>query len=192
MISDRAISSRRHSPPETRLALVLRILVRPNWSSSSFWRSFRCLRDHVRARFEDRHQVVFDRQLPEDARILREIAHAGPGTKVHRQARDVATVEQDRAAIGVDQADRHPEAGCLAGAVGPEQPHDLAVLDLVVDAVDDLAAAVPLLQSADLQQGHRSILLDRVARRKAHTAGETPPASVIRRSHQRIHFIRSK
>ena len=35
--------SRRRSPPETRLALVLRILVRPNWSSSSFWRSLSLL-----------------------------------------------------------------------------------------------------------------------------------------------------
>ena len=44
VISDRAISSRRRSPPETRLALVLRIVVRPNWSSKSFCRSFLCLR----------------------------------------------------------------------------------------------------------------------------------------------------
>ena len=67
--------------------------------------------------------------------------------------RDVAAVEHDRAAVGVDQADRHAEARRLAGTVGPEQPDDLAPLDLVIDAVDHLAAAVPLLQAADLQAG---------------------------------------
>ena len=55
----------------------------------------------------------------------------------------------------------------LPAPLGPSRPDDLAPLDLVVDAVDDLAAAVPLFQSADLQEGHRSILLDRVAS-KAH------------------------
>ena len=107
----------------------------------------------MRAGLEDRHQIVFDGQLPEDARILREVAHAGTGAEVHRQPRDVVAVEHDVAAVGVDQADRHPEARRLAGAVGPEQADDLAPLDLVVDAVDDLAAAVPLFQPADLQAG---------------------------------------
>ena len=86
VISDRAISSRRRSPPETRLALVLRMWVRPNWSSSSSWRSLRWLAVHARAGLEDRHQVVFDGELLEDARILREVAHARPGALVHRQA----------------------------------------------------------------------------------------------------------
>jgi hypothetical protein len=64
-------------------------------------------------------------------------------------------------AVGVDQADRHPEAGRLAGAVGPEQADDLPPVDLELDPVDDLAAAVPFLQAADFQQGHGSLLLDR-------------------------------
>ena len=76
---------------------------------------------------------------------------------------DVAAVEEDLAAVGVDQADGHPEARGLARPVGAEQADDLALVDVEVDAVDDLAASVPLLQAADFQQGHGSILLDRVA-----------------------------
>ena len=82
-----------------------------------------------------------------------QVAHAGTRAQVHRQLRDVAAVEDDRAAVGVDQADRHPEAGRLAGPVGPEQADDLAPVDVEVDAVDDLAAAVPLLQPADFAAG---------------------------------------
>ena len=63
----------------------------------------------------------------------------------------------------VDQADRHAEAGGLAGTVGAEQADDLAALDVVINAADDLAAAVPFPEAANLQQGHCSILLDRVA-----------------------------
>jgi hypothetical protein len=48
VMSERAISRRRRSPPETRLAFVFRILARPNWSSSSSWRSRRCFRESGR------------------------------------------------------------------------------------------------------------------------------------------------
>src|ERR1700677_3296712 len=112
---------------------------------------------------EDRHQIVFNGSLPENALVLGQIAHARASTEIHRQACDIATIERDRSALRVNQADRHAKTGCLAGAVGPEESHDLALVDLVVDAVDDLAAAVPFLQPTDFQQGHRSILLDRVA-----------------------------
>ena len=72
------------------------------------------------ARLQDRHQVVFHGQLLEDAGVLCKITHAGPRMEVHRQSRDVAAVEDDLAAIGGDQANRHPEAGGLARAVGTE------------------------------------------------------------------------
>ena len=41
----------------------------------------------------------------------------------------------------------------LPAPLGPSRPDDLAALDLVVDAVDDLAAAIPFFQPADLQAG---------------------------------------
>ncbi len=40
---------------------------------------FSLLPGHLRSGFEDRHQVVFDGQLAEDARILSEVSHAGAG-----------------------------------------------------------------------------------------------------------------
>ena len=128
-----------------------------------------------RAGLEDGHQVVFDRELLEDARILREVAHARLGTLVHGQARDVPAVEDDLAAVGVDQADRHAEAGGLARPVGAEQADDLAPRDLEVDPVDDLSTPVPLLQAADFQQGHASILLE-CAESPRGAAGRSRPA----------------
>ena len=83
------------------------------------------------------------------------------GAQKHRQAGDVAAVEFDGAAIGVDQADGHPEAGGLTRTVGSEQPDDLALRDLVINAADNLPAAVPLFQASDFQERHGLILLDR-------------------------------
>ena len=37
---------------------------------------------------------------------------------------------------GPQQRRQHPQRGGLAGAVGPEEPDDLALLDVEVDAVD--------------------------------------------------------
>jgi hypothetical protein len=113
------------------------------------------LAGHVASGFEDRHQVLFDRELAEDARVLGEVAHPGAGSEVHRQPGDVAAVERDGAAVGVDEADGHAEAGGLAGSVGPEEADDLALVDVELDPVHHLATAVPLLQGADFQQGHR-------------------------------------
>ena len=126
VISERAISSRRRSPPETRLALVLRMR-RQAELVEQLVLPIPALPAAHRAGLEDGHQVVFDRELLEDARILREVAHARLGTLVHGQARDVPAVEDDLAAVGVDQADRHAEAGGLARPVGAEQADDLAL-----------------------------------------------------------------
>ena len=92
----------------------------------------------------------------------------------------------DLAAVGVDQADRHPEAGRLARPVGAEQADDLALVDLEIDPVDHLAAPIPLLQAADFEQGHgRSSL---IAPRRALLRAVSSIAS----GDQRIHFIRSR
>ena len=47
-----------------------------------------------------------------------------------------------------DQADEHPQRGGLARAVRTEQPADLALLDLEVEARDGLHAAVALREAA--------------------------------------------
>ena len=47
--------------------------------------------------------------------------------------------EHDLAGVGLDHAAGHAEAGRLAGAVGAQQPDDLALFDVEIDAVDDAA-----------------------------------------------------
>ncbi len=42
-----------------------------------------------RQRFENRHQILFHRELAEDRSFLRKIADAAAGALVHRQMRDV-------------------------------------------------------------------------------------------------------
>ena len=64
----------------------------------------------------------------------------------------------DPAGVGLDHAAGHAKAGGLAGAVGTEQPDDLAALDVEIDAVDHAAAAVDLHQSVNVQQRHPAIL----------------------------------
>ena len=75
----RAISSRRRSPPETRLALVLRIVRQAELVEQLVLPLLALAAVQVGAGLEDRHQVVFDRELLEDAGILRQVAHARPG-----------------------------------------------------------------------------------------------------------------
>ena len=83
--------------------------------------------------FEHGADVLLDGQAAEDRGFLRQIADAEPGAAVHRQIGDVLAVELDGAGVGGDQAGDDVEAGRLAGAVGPEQPHHLAALDRNAD-----------------------------------------------------------
>jgi hypothetical protein len=56
--------------------------------------------------------------------------------------RDVTAVEDDRAGARVDQPGDGLEQGRLAGAVGPEQGDDLALLDFEVDTEQHLHLVV--------------------------------------------------
>src|SRR5262249_49791913 len=85
------------------------------------------------------------------------IAHAETGAAIHRQLRNVLAGEVDLAVVGRDLSGGHAEAGRFAGAVGAEQPDDFADIDIEVDAVHDLAAAVELHQPPRLQDGHPSL-----------------------------------
>src|SRR5690606_17016124 len=108
----------------------------------------------VGARFEYRADVGGRRQVAEHRRLLRQVADAEAGALVHRQARDVAPVEQDASPVDRDQADDHVEAGGLARAVRSEQTDDLAGAHLEGDVVDDPAAAVLLAEAAGLENAH--------------------------------------
>ena len=123
--SARAISTRRRSPPESAMAGALRRWVMPNSASNSSTMASRrpCIGFD---QFRGRADVFLDRQPAEDRGFLRQIADAEARAAIHRQLRDVVTVELDRAVIGRDEAGDHVEAGGLAGAVGAQQAHHLA------------------------------------------------------------------
>ena len=74
---------------------------------------------------------------------------------MHGQMGDILAGKEDLAVVGSDLPGGHAEAGRLAGAVGAEQADDLADIDLEIDAVHNLAAAVKLHQPARFQDGHR-------------------------------------
>ena len=94
--SDRAISHRRRSPPDSAIAGDSRKWVRPNSPSNC---SSRASRDGaVRlVHLQHRQDILLDGQAAEDRGFLRQIAEAEDCAAVHRQMGDVAPVE-DRSA----------------------------------------------------------------------------------------------
>ena len=88
--------------------------------------------------------VVFDREPPEYRSLLRQIPHAFLGAFVYRFLGDLLILEEDLTLVGLDQPDDHVERRRLAGAVGAEQPDDLALVDLDRNVVDDRACLVSL------------------------------------------------
>ena len=104
------------------------------------------------AGLQDGQDVLLDGELAEDGRFLGQVTHAQAGALVHRQARDVARLEPDRALIRPDDPDDHVEGGGLAGAVRAEQADDLPGLNGDGDAVDHAALAIFLHQLVRGQQ----------------------------------------
>src|SRR5262249_27656659 len=133
---------------------------------------------HVLAGLEDGHQVVLDRQLPNHAGILGQVTHASAGAEIHGQPADVASVGAALAVVGVGEPDRPSEASRLARPLGTEQAAALSLTDVVVDPADPLPASVPLLKAADLQDWHRSILLDRARSGRTMSADPLHPPHV--------------
>ena len=79
-------------------------------------------------------EVLARRQIGVEARRLDEAGDSlqGAGAVAHR----VAAEQLDRSLAGRDQAERHAQRRRLAGAVGPEEPVDVAGVDVQVDVVD--------------------------------------------------------
>jgi hypothetical protein len=101
------------------------------------------------------HQVLLGRERREDAALLGAVAEAEAGDPVRRQADRLGALDLDRAGARADQAhDRAQRAGA-AGAVAAEQGHDLAFVDVEVDAVQHVRFAVPALHARDLEEALR-------------------------------------
>ena len=97
-------------------------------------------------------QVLAHGQRREHALAAGHLDDAAGGDLVRRGVGDVAPVEDDRAAVGLDQPGDGLEQRRLAGAVGAEQGDDLALADLEVDAEQHLHVAVGDVELADEQQ----------------------------------------
>ena len=90
-------------------------------------------------RLENGHDVLFDRELAEDGRFLREVADAERSALVHRHLADVHIREVHLAGRRALEAHDHVERRRLARTVRPEQPDDLPLLHAQGDAVHDRA-----------------------------------------------------
>ncbi len=75
---------------------------------------------------------------------------------VCREARDVSTVEADRAPRRVVQSRDHPQRRRLAGTVRAEQSDDLTLVDRDREVVQSRDSAVADLRACHLQERHQS------------------------------------
>ena len=108
----------------------------------------------VIAIFEDCENIVFNAELAENRRFLRQVTQAQPGTFVHRFGRQVPPIEQNIAAVRRDQTNDHVKGGGLAGTIGAEQADDFATFYFERQAFDDLARLVAFGNFLDAQNTH--------------------------------------
>ncbi len=104
--------------------------------------------------------------------------HVGePAVQRHHVVPRVAAEQLHAAAVGLQQAQQHPDRRGLAGAVRAEEPVHLAALDVQVQAAQRLERSVRLVQAFDADDVHTCTLpvggaleqgsgIDRGARRK--------------------------
>ncbi len=114
------------------------------------------------AQLDHSHDVLFDAHAAEDRRLLGQIADAHARALVHGLGGDVLAIQADAAIVRRDQAGDHVETGGLAGAVRPEQAHDLAAMQGEADALHHRPAAERLAdpvheQAVGGDDGFRSV-----------------------------------
>ena len=154
--SARAISTRLRSPPDSDSAGESR-----RWSTRrscsravsrlSISARVERLALFVALQLEHGAHVFLDVELAEDRRLLRQVRQAQARAAMDRHVLDRAAVDGYLAGVGAHQAHDHVEGGRLAGAVGPEQAHHLALGHVERHVLDHLAAAIGLLQVPHLQ-----------------------------------------
>ncbi len=94
-------------------------------------------------------QVLLDAQVGEDPLAAGDLGDAEAGDLVGRQVGDVAAVEDDGAAVGLDHAADGPQQRRLARPVGADQGDDLALADLDLDVGEHGDAVVADAELAD-------------------------------------------
>ena len=108
-----------------------------------------------RKRFQNRHDILFDRHFAKDRFFLRQITHAQAGPFVHRVVRHVGVAKNHPPAIWSHQANDHIKTRGLPRAIWAEQSHDLTRVDVHIDSVNDRAAAIDLDQLISIKNGLR-------------------------------------
>ena len=96
-------------------------------------------------------QILHHRQVGEDAAILGDESDASPGDDVRRLAGEIFAAEEDPPAPWRSQAHDREDGRRLAGAVPPEEAHDLAGIERQRDAEERLEDAVEGVDRLDLE-----------------------------------------
>ena len=149
--SARAISSRRFSGGVSEMAGTSMRAERPAVSITASARRM-LSRAEAGAGEGAHHDVLQHRHGIEGAHHLEGAGHAGAGGRDGAEAGDAPPVEPDLAAVGRDLARDGVEQRRLAGAVGPDQPQDLAAAHVEGDVGIGLHAAEALRQVAHLEE----------------------------------------
>src|SRR5664279_3459 len=98
-----------------------------------------------RLRFQHRENVVLDRQLAEDRRLLRQITDAEvPCPKVHGNIGNILVIDDYATGIAGDESNNNVEAGSFPGSVGPQKTNHFTLFYIETDAVDDPSSSVAL------------------------------------------------
>src|SRR3954454_5129215 len=106
-------------------------------------------------RFQDGHDVLFHCHFSKDRFFLWQIAHAEPGTLVHRIVGHVGVAKNHATAVWSYQTYDHVKTGGLTSSVWSEQSHDLTGTHVHVHSVHDRAATVDLHQLVGVQHSLR-------------------------------------
>src|SRR5712672_3152945 len=71
--------------------------------------------------------------------LIRHIAEPAAHDRMGRLIRNIVALEQDAAGALLDQTDDRTKGRGFAGAITPEQRHDLAIVDLECDVEQDVS-----------------------------------------------------
>ena len=122
-------------------------------------------------------------QLAKDGGFLRQVGQSQPGATVDGHLRHRLAVDQDVPTVRAHQPDDHVERSGLARAVGAEQAHHFAFLDRQRHVLDDLAAAIGLLQVVCFQPAASGIRTDAtcIGHQDVRAHLRSPPRVVLER-----------
>jgi hypothetical protein len=97
---------------------------------------------------------------PKEVEVLERAGDPAAHDPVCRRAQERLAVQLELSLVGRIQASDDVECGRLAGAVGPDQAGDLALLDLERDPVERDDAPEAQRDVADREQRHQRASLD--------------------------------